>query len=902
MIDFQPCSLYLSPVRTPVLTTLPYPLQLFLVFVLMAGITRTGMSFAVIDAGITQIWFPSGVSIVVLFLLGKRFAPAVLLGTLVNYLFAVPSVTAAVLLASAAAAEGMLGSALLRWTSFDASLRSLRDIGKLIVVSGAVSTAAGALASTLISLLFITPLQSNLSIHLPLWWLGNLVSVVLLAPAVCLAAVIRGKRWSRRHSAEFSAHTALIIVAAVIVFHSGYMHSGLDHSLAFILFPFAIIASVRFGMPGAVMAVLIIAVNAYLSAVTGGGLFAAEDHASSILLADIFVLVIGATALSLAALVEERRLADRTLRTSGERYRIITERTGQLVYDYQIDTGAIHWGGAVTEVTQYTPEEFQQFGFKTWLEHVHPDDRAGAEQAMLTAMQHHRESRKEYRFRRKDGSYVEVLDRGAFLYRKSTDIVAYRMMGTMADISVYNRTMQQLRESEERYKLFSLLTSDYIYSAVVTADGLRTEWVSEAFELITGYTIGDVNGLGSWEKLVHPEDREWATIEAQKAFRNETVVVEYRILTKQGEVKWIRDCIKPFTDAGTGAVVKMMGGVQDITERKQVEERFRILIERSADGIILLDKRGVITFSSASAESILGYRPEELMGRSIFSILHPSEAKRYTYRFGRLTVEFDRSQALLGRFLHKNGQWIHIEGMVTNLFNNPSVNAFVANFRDVTGRISAEERLLRSLQEKEILLKEVHHRVKNNMQVISSLLNLQSSSMKDAAAVSVFRESQNRVKSMSLVHEILYQSQDLASVNFSAYVKQLVNSLQRSFGAKSAGVTIAVKVGAVALDMDEAIPCGLIINELVSNALKYAFPRKRSGTVTITMKQLRSSRVRLTVSDDGAGMAKQTGPSVSLGLKLVRALTEQLHGTISIETASGTSVHIEFPHHRPTAV
>ncbi|MCK9408450.1 MAG: PAS domain S-box protein, partial [Bacteroidetes bacterium] len=377
--------------------------------------------------------------------------------------------------------------------------------------------------------------------------------------------------------------------------------------------------------------------------------------------------------------------------------------------------------------------------------------------------------------------------------------------------------------------------------------------------------------------------------------------VEYRVIAKNGDVRWLRDYVKPIIDETSRTVVKVMGGVQDITERKQVEERFRILIERSADGIILMDKLGVITFVSTSASSIIGYPSDELLGRSIFSLLHPYEAKKYAFKFGRLMVEFDRSENLIGRFKHKNGEWIYIEGMVTNLFNNSSVNAFVANFRNVTERTKAEERQRRSLQEKEILLKEVHHRVKNNMQVISSLLNLQSASVKDKSMVGLFRESQNRVKSMSLVHEILYQSHDLASVNFSAYVKQLVASLQKSFGSKTGEIDVEVKIGSVSLDFDNAILCGLIINELVSNALKYAFPKKRTGTIIVEAKKKRVSMVQLSIRDNGVGLAKRTGDTASLGLKLVQALAEQLKGTIVIENKRGTAITIEFPQRKTTA-
>ncbi|NUN69156.1 MAG: PAS domain S-box protein [Bacteroidetes bacterium] len=779
MIDFLCCTLYLTPVRTLSVQAIPYPLQLVLFTVAIAGIHGIGMSLAYTGTGLTQVWSPSGLTILLLFLMGRHIVPAVLAGTAVSFLIFLPSVPAALLLACVASLEALLGAFLLRRSEFDPGLRSLRDVGRLIVMSGAVSTAAGALLGSVIHSLLVVPDEPFQPLNILLWWMGNLVGVIVLTPALCLLTAPWTGQWGRRRVAEF----ALLMIAAgilsAVVFNGAAVTSGFTFHVVFILFPLAVIASVRFGIIGAVSAVFVIALNAVLSVATGAGLFAADSYAASILLVDLFVLMLGATALSLASLAEERNSADQTVRNSEERYRLVTERTGQLVYDYDIATGSILWGGAVHEVTLYGPEEFRTIGVDQWLEHVHPDDRSGAEEQMNRAMRERTELRMEYRFRRKDGSYVDVLDRGTYLYRSNGAAEAYRLLGTMADITLQNTIFRRLRESEER---------------------------------------------------------------------------------------------------------------------------FRVLIEKSADGIMLMDKRGMIIFVSPSAERIIGYTPEELLGTSIFTILHPSEAKRYTYRFGRLTVEYERSQHLFGRFRHRSGAWVHIEGMVTNLFNNPGVNAFVANFRDVTGRIEAEDRLRRSLQEKEILLKEVHHRVKNNMQVISSLLNLQTASRTETEAVAMVRESRDRVKSMALIHEILYQSDDLASVDFAAYIRQLTASLQRSFGPRAASVTITVKVGRVLLGMDEAVPCGLIINELVSNALKYAFPRGRSGTITVSMKQLRSSTVRLSVSDTGTGMPAKRPAGGSLGLRIVRALTEQLHGTIDTGPGPGTVVTIEFPNHRHAAV
>jgi two-component sensor histidine kinase len=201
--------------------------------------------------------------------------------------------------------------------------------------------------------------------------------------------------------------------------------------------------------------------------------------------------------------------------------------------------------------------------------------------------------------------------------------------------------------------------------------------------------------------------------------------------------------------------------------------------------------------------------------------------------------------------------------------------------------------------EKEVLLKEIHHRVKNNMQVITSLLNLQSRTIGEGPALSVFQDSQNRVKSMALIHETLYQSKDLSRINFGEYLRKLVAHVSRSYRIRPDAVKIQVKVDDVSLPIDTAVPCGLIINELASNSLKYAFPANRKGEINITFARVNADYV-LRVSDTGVGLPKNFDPEQgkSLGMKLVRTLTAQLCGEIECRNGVGTAFEITFPHEK----
>lgn len=209
----------------------------------------------------------------------------------------------------------------------------------------------------------------------------------------------------------------------------------------------------------------------------------------------------------------------------------------------------------------------------------------------------------------------------------------------------------------------------------------------------------------------------------------------------------------------------------------------------------------------------------------------------------------------------------------------------------------SEEQIKASLQEKEVLLKEIHHRVKNNMQVICSLLNLQSGSIEDSQTLELLQEAQNRVASMALVHEQLYQSEDLARIDFAEYIQNLAANLLSSYDVNSDAIALKINVEHIHLSVDAAIPCGLIINELVANSLKYAFPSGKSGEIRIALHSDNNNQLLLSVSDNGIGLPSDFDiqNTETLGLQLVTALTGQLSGSIELNRNLGTEFKITFP-------
>ena len=328
----------------------------------------------------------------------------------------------------------------------------------------------------------------------------------------------------------------------------------------------------------------------------------------------------------------------------------------------------------------------------------------------------------------------------------------------------------------------------------------------------------------------------------------------------------------------------------DLQEKTVSRSYLENIIQSMREMLIVADGDARIRRLNPAACSELGCGPADLVERPLRE-LFVAEA---------LPADADFPQSL------SDG----VESVMRTQSQGPiPVLCSVAEMRDETGRLEGfvcvawnisrqkdtEQRLLASLREKELLLKEVHHRVKNNLQVISSLLDLQAQELHDPQMVRLFQESQGRVRSLALIHEQLYRSPDLSQIDFAAYVQELVERLAQGMGKTAARVSFRFDLTPVQLPLDLAIPCGMIINELVSNALEHAFPEGRSGIVRIAFSG-DASGYNLTVADNGVGLPEGllAGKAGTLGLKLIQALTRQIHGRLDLQQTQGTVFAIHF--------
>ena len=369
---------------------------------------------------------------------------------------------------------------------------------------------------------------------------------------------------------------------------------------------------------------------------------------------------------------------------------------------------------------------------------------------------------------------------------------------------------------------------------------------------------------------------------------------------KSGHEFLVQISLSPIKSGGETLVTSI---IRDVTTQRAAEARFRALLESAPDGIVVVDAEGTIVIVNSQTERLFGYSRSELIGQPI-EMLVPDSARashvgtRNAYIADPKLRPMGAGRPLQGRT--RDGKEFPVEISLSPLVTDQG-RLVMSIVRDITERRRAEEMIQASLREKEALLREIHHRVKNNLQVTSSLLRLQAEAINEPHAREMFQETENRIRSMALVHEKLYQSTNLSRINFADYIRSLSELLFRSSAINPANVVLNLTGKEVVLSIDTAVPCGLVINELLSNALKHAFPDDRHGTIHVHLDEHGDGWIRASIHDDGIGLPAdfdldRTG---TLGLKLVQALVQQLDGRIAVDPLrAGACFVVDFPAER----
>jgi PAS domain S-box-containing protein len=329
---------------------------------------------------------------------------------------------------------------------------------------------------------------------------------------------------------------------------------------------------------------------------------------------------------------------------------------------------------------------------------------------------------------------------------------------------------------------------------------------------------------------------------------------------------------------------------------REAEQLLATLVQSSHDAIIAYDPQGAIVGWNEGAARSFGWQEAEALGKraELFVPLelqaeHADLLHRAAHGEHQPTYETVR--------LDKQGRRLEVAAKLSPIHTADGTARGASEIcRDISQEKIKDRELRASLREKEILLKEVHHRVKNNLQVISSLLNLQSSYLPTPELRGLFGESQARVQSIALVHEQLYRSKDLAHVNFEDYIRMLASGVFQAQSRIGQPITYAVEAGQIHLNVDTSVPCGLIVNELMTNALKHAFPDGRPGNILVSLQNITEDRLELNVSDDGVGLPPELDPrkTTTLGLDLVFTLADQLDAEVTVDRSPGTNFKFTF--------
>jgi PAS domain S-box-containing protein len=471
----------------------------------------------------------------------------------------------------------------------------------------------------------------------------------------------------------------------------------------------------------------------------------------------------------------------------------------------------------------------------------------------------------------------------------------------LLDITARKRVEEALRRSEGRFR--TMLAQAPIGIARIDSLTGQIHEVNSTYAQIVGRTTEEMRSL-DWMSISHPDDVQ-ADLDNMARLNAGEIAgfqMEKRLVRSDGTVVWINLTVTSIQDE-EHAGPHHLAMIEDIATRKQAEEamreseqRFHTMADTAPVLIWMAGLDTLCTYFNKSWLNYTGRTMEQERGNGWADGVHPEDFDQRLKTYGEA---FDRREPFQMEYRLRKADgtygWI-LDRAVPRLLQNGEFTGYIGSCVDLTERKDLEDRLRKAVKEKESLLREVHHRVKNNLQVISSLLNLQAASIKDPQVVQLFRESQTRITSIALLHDTLHRSNDLSCIRMSDYLRTLVGHVFRSYGIDPKAVVLDLLVEDLAFDIDTAMTCGMIVEELLSNSLKHAYAGGKEGRIQIELQAQDKGAYLLQVSDDGVGISKdgvRRNPG-SLGLELVNLLAGKLEGTVELQRGPGTAWRIEF--------
>ncbi|MEZ4383878.1 MAG: PAS domain-containing protein [Nannocystaceae bacterium] len=578
--------------------------------------------------------------------------------------------------------------------------------------------------------------------------------------------------------------------------------------------------------------------------------------------------------------VPDRSAAMHEVTRSEEALRESTRLAKLGTWDYDLVTGEVRWSEEILRLFELDQFDHRA-SYDAFLAHVHPSDRERVDRAFRRSLVERTPYAIDHRLRVPSGAVRHVRERGRTIY--ADDGTPLRSIGTVQDITAEVESMARLRR---------ILDNMFAFVAIFDHSGRIVEVNRAPLELF-GARREELIGVALW-------DTPWWSFSAAsrarlrdvhgRAGRGEVIRGDFVVRVRDRDYITIDAMFGPLRGE-SGEIEGVIASAVDISERKRVEseahrasELLRAVVGGAPLILFAIELDGTISLSEGPALAHIGLRDSEAVGRSVFALY--GALPPFTEGLRRA---FSGEEA---RFSGSYGDVVFDVFLAPRRDHRGAVDGAVGVAVDVTQRHAQETRIAAQLAEKEVLLREIHHRVKNNLQVVSSLLHFQAKRARSPEDAAAFVEGRERVFAMILVHEKLYESADLSRVEMDEYVRALAAALVASQPARHR-VEVRIDAAPVGLAIEHALPSGMILAELLTNAFKYAFPGGRGGRIDVRIG-CEGGRVRLEVEDDGCGVADPSGllTSGGFGLRLVRTLTLQLDGELEITGALGAGVRV----------
>ncbi|WP_234571425.1 PAS domain-containing sensor histidine kinase [Rhodohalobacter sp. 614A] len=438
-------------------------------------------------------------------------------------------------------------------------------------------------------------------------------------------------------------------------------------------------------------------------------------------------------------------------------------------------------------------------------------------------------------------------------------------------------------------------------AAYSTSTG-KTQLINNKYSEICGWPKEELSDGEKVYELLFPEEAyrneiKGRILEDTESGELDRMVWEgFRITAKNGEERIVQAQNIPLYEQNL-----MISTLIDITEKKKMEQqlienekRFKALVQEGSDLLAIFDQNGIYTYVSPTSENILGIKSEHFVGKNLLQFVHEKD-KAKIIRVIKNLPALKRFKIPVVRFRDVNYNWRWLETTITNLTKEPAVNGYVANSRDVTERVKEQKILQESLEEKEVLLSEIHHRVKNNLAIISGILQLQAYDEENEQVLERLYDSIFRIQTMASIHELLYQTDNFSRLLFSEIITKLTYGIDETLrGGKNVNINISQQEHE--LNINQAIPCSLIINEVITNIYKHAFKSRKEGSLWISIQE-ENGCLQLKIQDNGIGLPEglNTNESTTLGMNIIRILSIQLEAEYKFESSSeGTIFELKF--------